>query len=161
MNPVIRHRIHSGVRVVALGGAAAALLVGAPGLTWSADLSPNHRARIPLERTPVTAASLVCPGPELVGLAGSKDVRGTGAVIVAAPPLAVVREVNGSREVRTQPADVVPAGKDPHRLGDLRGEGGVPPWCQDLPLPRLGQHDVLVGQLLDSAVTRADLVAVL
>ncbi len=87
MKPVVRRSIHSGVRVVAFGAAAAALVVGAPALTWSADLSPNHRARIPLTRTPVTAASLVCPGPELVGLAGSPDVRPIGSVIAAAPPL--------------------------------------------------------------------------
>jgi hypothetical protein len=123
MKPVVRRSIHSAARVVALGGAAVAVLVGAPSLTWSADLAPNHRARIPLDRTPVTAASLVCAGPELVGLAGSKDVRGNGAVIVAAPPLGTATTTGASVRIGRESLPALEAGTVLRT--DLGGDGLV------------------------------------
>ncbi len=123
MKPVARRSLHSGARVLALGGVAAAVLVGAPALTWSADLAPNHRARIPLERSPVTAASLVCAGPELVGLEGAKDVRGSGAVIVAAPPLGDATTTGATVGIGTRSLPALRAGTVLRT--DLGGDGFV------------------------------------
>lgn len=120
MKPVTLRSLHSGGRLLAFAGAAAALVVAVPTLTWSADLAPNHRSRIPLERTPVTAASLTCPGPELVGLSGAKDVVGTGGVLVAAPPLGGSPTTGASVRIG---ADALPAASDGTVLRtDLTGD---------------------------------------
>lgn len=86
MKPPSRDRVHAAVRFVLVGAAATGVVLAVPHLTWSADLGPNLRDRIALERTAVTAASVSCPGPELVGLPGARDIPARGTLAAAAPP---------------------------------------------------------------------------
>ena len=81
--------------------------------------------------------------------------------VAAAPRLAVVRELDRAGQVVRQPLDVVAPGEDPHRLGDLGGEGGLAEAEARVAVPRLGEGDLLVEALQYAlALPGAELVAV-
>src|SRR5699024_2066754 len=81
--------------------------------------------------------------------------------VAAAPRLPVVRELDRAGEVVREPLDIVPAGQDPHRLRDLRGEGGLAEAEARVSVPRLGEGDLLVEAFADAlALPGSELVAV-
>src|SRR5699024_11129898 len=64
-------------------------------------------------------------------------------------------------EIVREPLDIVPAGQDPHRLRDLRGEGGLAEAEARVSVPRLGEGDLLVEAFEDAlALPGSELVAV-
>lgn len=94
------------VAVVVLG---AGLVVGAARVPSSAlDLSSEAPEPAPSTR-PVTAAQLVCPGPETVEATGDEKAPAPAFVAAAAPPVSFTGDATGSGQLR---ATTVPAGED-------------------------------------------------
>ena len=78
--------------------------------------------------------------------------------VAAAPRLAIVGVVLGSRQVRAEPLDVVTPAQHPHRLSDLREDVGLAVQRDDLAALWVGEHDLGVQELLHPPVAAADLV---
>ena len=86
------------VRVVVVAAAAAGLVQGATGTSWSLDLREHGAgATGPASTTTVvTDATLTCPGPDLTGIVGVADTPVPALAAAAAAPADLVRSVSGA-----------------------------------------------------------------
>ncbi|CCH78399.1 putative secreted protein [Nostocoides japonicum T1-X7] len=83
-------------RLVLVAGVAAGAVRVAETTSWSADLSTATRSTTTgTSQTTVREAELICPGRELTGIPGVRDVATPGRVTAAAPPAATVTPLLG------------------------------------------------------------------
>lgn len=126
----MRARTHGALRVLAVTGAGAAVVLGAG--AWSGSVvvpggtDQEHR---PAQTTLVASASLTCPGAELGGAEGAPDLALPGTVLVAAPPPELVEAVTGISPGDDGSVDVHPLAGSSSASGDDADdadEGGGP-----------------------------------
>ncbi len=100
-------------------GRAAVVVAAGVGLTYAATELPGtvsltpaveKAALQPASDTPVTAASVTCPGPETEGLQGVPAVAGTTTVYAASPPTEALQGVDVGAAAGTVSVTAVPAG---------------------------------------------------
>lgn len=84
------------LRVLVVAGAAGGAIQAAHATTWTADLSTGAtRAAAASAPSPLTSSTVVCPGGELSGIPGVKDVAVPARVAAASAPAASVRVLLG------------------------------------------------------------------
>ena len=103
------------LRVLVVAGAGSALVLGAGQVPGTVDLSAGpavaatDAGAAPATET-ATGAELVCPGPELLGVAGAKDAKQQVQIRYAAPPAASLPPAVHPTGVGAITAQGLPAG---------------------------------------------------
>ena len=94
--PTVRRGLLAAVRVVVVAGAAGGVIQAAHATTWSADLSSGG-ARTAASNAPIalTSTAISCPGGELSGIAGVRDIAVPARIAAASGPSATVRALLG------------------------------------------------------------------
>lgn len=97
--PTVRRGLLAAVRVAVVAGAAGGVIQAAHATTWSADLS-SGTARTAGSNAPIalTSTAISCPGGELNGIAGVREIAVPARIAAASGPSATVRAMLGQAQ---------------------------------------------------------------
>ncbi len=128
--PTVKRVGLAALRAVVVAGAAGGVVQAAQATSWSADLSSaTTRASAAGAPTALTSSTVICPGAELSGISGVKDVAVPAKVAAAAAPADAVQALLGRAPgAGTLGVGSVTAGARPSASGTNRAVvvGGVP-----------------------------------